>query len=818
MGHRLLFAAAVAWPFVCAVVTWAGEAVVLVAEGQPRAVIRVAADADKQTREAAKLLAEHVRLSTGAELPVKNGDIAAAVTVHVGSDAYVKRLGLRLKELDEDGFVIRAEAGHVAIAGPTPWGTEFGVCEFLERTLGVRWLMPGPDGTDVPAHRTLAVPLGEVRGEPAFFSRLFSGLAGSEQLTWARRNRMHGRVEFHHNLIRLFPPERYTKTHPRFFPIRKGTRFLPPDNGTHGWQPCFTADGIVDEAVANICRHFAEHPKATSYSLGVNDSSGHCECTRCQALDPEAKNFLGRRDVSDRYFAWCNQVVARVLEKYPDKWFGCLAYSEVAAPPSRGKVHARIIPFMTYDRMKWVHPELRATGEAMTRRWHAKSPVLGWYDYIYGWTYCVPRVWFHHMADYYRFGRANGVRALYAEAYPNWGEGPKLYVSLKLQWDPERDVDALLREWYVRTVGEDAADDLAAYYALWEDFWTRRILDSKWFTERGQYLRFHDPGYLADVTDEDIAKCRELLERVVARAKTPKQKARAGLLLLAFEYYEASAVTFNGSRKAQTMAVADEKAAMAALAEGERCLGAAARRQQIVAEVFPEHRYLVRPIDFDRYGAIRGEGWGSGLLWLAFDWAERSEAVRERIRELAKSPLEAISIPARTMLALLDKSSAPVSANPSFESADGKWPKEWSPWVKWGAGSMAVSPKAARTGRLGVLCRGMKRGGPHQNVAVSPGRYAAVASVRVPEGGKASARVTLSLTPLDEKGKNLTSLSTTVVVQAGPWRRLAVAGTIPAEIAGKAASKARLIAFIDGQEHQVVEELHIDDLAMYRIE
>ena len=43
------------------------------------------------------------------------------------------------------------DPSQVIIAGPTPYGTEFGVYEFLERYVGVRWLMPGPDGEDVPA-------------------------------------------------------------------------------------------------------------------------------------------------------------------------------------------------------------------------------------------------------------------------------------------------------------------------------------------------------------------------------------------------------------------------------------------------------------------------------------------------------------------------------------------------------------------------------------------------------------------------------------------------------------------------------------------
>ena len=794
----------------------------IVQDGQPRATIVVPADADEQAQKTAALLAEYVKKSSGAELPVATEATPEAaqhpVAIYLGPCAYTRGLGLGIDKLDADGFVIRGvDPAHLVIAGPTPYGTEFGVCEFLERYMGVRWLMPGPDGEDVPAHATIDVPLGEVRQEPAFFSRLFSGLQGSAQGTWARRNRMHGRVSFHHNLIRLFPPETYVKTHPSFFPIRKSERFLPATNSTHGWQPCFSADGMVEEAVKNICRYFDEHPDVPSYSLGVNDSSGHCECEKCQAQDTGEKNFLGRRDVSDRYFAWCNRVIEGVLKKHPDKVFGCLAYSEVAQPPTRVKVHPRMIPYMTYDRMKWVDPELRATGEEMTKQWHAASPTVGWYDYIYGAAYCVPRVWFHHMGRYYRFGHANGVRALYAEAYPNWGEGPKLYVSLKLQWNPYQDVDELLRDWYVRCVGPDAADDLAAYYALWEDFWTRRILDSKWYSKGGQYLRFNHPGYLADVTDRDIATSRTLLERVVAKAGSPKQKARAKTLLWLFEYYEASAIAYRASQKGAAMEVLTEADALRVLDEGERCLRMAEKRRHLMDKEFVKPPRLLYHITPSRYPLLQGSDWGAGMLWLAFDQVDKSKAVRERLAKLAASPHEGVSLTASTMLKLADKAAKPVSKNPSFENPEGTWPTEWSPWVKWGIGSKTVSPTAARTGRFGVLCTGMKRGGPNQTVQITPGSHAAVAFVRVPRPPKGSATITLNLTPLDEKGQNLSSGPSCMMrATAGGWRRLAIAGDVPAKIDGRRVKSVRLIVIVNGFEPG--EEVHIDDVAMYRID
>ena len=123
-----------------------------------------------------------------------------------------------------------------------------------------------------------------------------------------------------------------------------------------------------------------------------------------------------------------------------------------------------------------------------------------------------------------------------------WLEGKELAlqeVPLAPAGDPdapatEADREALARfvdgaTAVVHCAGVVRAGDLAAYYALWEDFSTRRILDSAWFTKSGQYLRFNDPAYLADVTEQDVARSRELLEAVVAKAATPKQKARANL-------------------------------------------------------------------------------------------------------------------------------------------------------------------------------------------------------------------------------------------------------------------------------------------------
>jgi len=748
--------------------------VTIVRDGEPQAAIVLQPDASEQLTEAVSEMQALIERSTGARLEIADSAPEGMAAIHIGRTPAMATQAIDLGDLDGDGFAIEfPDEQTIVILGPTDWGTEFGVYDFLERYVGVRWLMPGPVGTHVPAHRTIAIPSEAVRDEPAFFSRKYFGLRLDAQWLWARRNRLHDRIEFHHNLNHLFPNSD-VQDHPEFFPIHGGERHLPtPAEHYAHWQPCFTAPGIVDTAVERIVRFFDEHPEAESYSLGVTDGSGHCECENCRALDPGRKNLIGRDHLTDRYITWANAVVEGVLEHHPDKWFGFLAYSEIFEPPDRVPVHPRLIPYITYDRMKWIDPEIRAAGREVTRRWAEAVPVVGWYDYIYGASYLVPRVYFHQMADYYRAGYEDGVRALTAEAYPNFAEGPKLYVSLKLQWDPQADVDALLDEWYTLAVGPDSAPFVRRYYAHWEDFWTRRILDSQWWTEQGQYLRFNVPTYLEDVSLDEIAQSREWLEAAVAHAQTDEQRARASLLLRGFEYYEASAIAYPRRRPAPELS--SEENALAWLDDIARRAEMAVARRRMSAEEFEGHPFLHHCFQIDRYPMISGQDWAARDLWTLFDWAARSEAVRTRIEELtAQGQPEGLRMHAQTMLLALAPGDAGINANSSFEEGDGAPAAGWSMWLQDGVGTLMRAEDAAHSGDWGLLGEGIQYGGPMQVLDFAPGRYCLVARLFVPEGQPEGGFVDVTLYPLDEGNRNLPGSGTSSITPApGVWHTVA---------------------------------------------
>ncbi len=727
--------------------------VTIVTDGQAKAVIVL--DSESTALQAAAVeMQECIAEASGATLEIVTAPVEGMASIIIGGDAP------DMAELDGDGFLIGfPDAETVQIAGPTTWGTEFGVYDFLERYVGVRWVLPGEDGRDVPEQATIAIPDTPVRDEPKVFSRLMSGWRGETQTKWTRRMRMHGRISFHHNLIRLFPPEKYTATNPEFFPEINGERFLPATNTTHRWQPCFTAPGIVEEAIKNIIAYFDRNPSVPSYSLGVNDSSGHCQCANCRALDPGRKNVIGRDHLSDRYFTWANAVVEGVLEKYPDKYFGCLAYSEVFEPPDTVKVHPRIVPYLTYDRMKWIHPELHAEGEEMTRRWEAMSPTPGWYDYIYGRPYQFPRVWMHHMADYYRFGYEHGVRAMYAEAYPNFGEGPKLYVALKLQWDPYQDVDALLDEWYERCAGPEGGAYVKQYYEFWEDFWTRRVLDTSWFRLEGQYLPHRgEPTYLLEVTQDELAQCRNQLERAQKLASTDRQKARVQLLLDAFGLYESSAAVYQSTQLVDRV-IESEADALAVLDQAVRAFEMADRREYLTTVLLPNHPVLGNVSETLLFEHDRGLLDG---LWSVQQWAAEHEGtVLDRMRAMAGEHegtrlgdgLSAILLvgddPERMQERVRNGSFEDTEAGEAAAAEGVNWttdkmPPGWSNWIRPGTSAeMVWTEEDARTGKRSVKTTGATACSYLQTLTVQPGEtYLAEVWIKARVGtGAAAARL-----------------------------------------------------------------------------
>ncbi|MHC4404763.1 MAG: hypothetical protein ACYTG0_34360 [Planctomycetota bacterium] len=101
----------------------------------------------------------------------------------LGDNAASRAAGLSVEDIPADGFRIVTRADNVYILGPdtaeglrTPaggssTGTRNGTYAFIERFLGVRWLVPGKGGDYVPKSPSITVPETDLVDAPFFLNR-----------------------------------------------------------------------------------------------------------------------------------------------------------------------------------------------------------------------------------------------------------------------------------------------------------------------------------------------------------------------------------------------------------------------------------------------------------------------------------------------------------------------------------------------------------------------------------------------------------------------------------------------------------------------
>ena len=500
-------------------------------------------DDDGACLEAAMLLENYLVKSTGKQLDSTGG---AKIVFKIEKG----------KKMDPEGFRFSFPSANVMeITGGGPNGVKYGVIEFCERFMGVRFLYPGPYGKHLPKHKNLKIPMKAFSDAPKFYTRILD--AG----TWHKTKKIYfdwypllrgdapKRLAISHNLYHMFPPAKYAVKHPDYYPIINGKRFIPvPPRTTVHWQPCMTNPAVVKEAVRMICDAFAKDPNLRTWSLGQTDGDGYCECKNCKKFYPanDVPHLFGSKDRSLLYLQFCNKIAEGVAKKYPEAKLSVFAYNHTSFAPDGIKLHPALVPVITYDRLNWVDPQRKAMDMERQKRWSSISSEVCWWDYFASNRYALPRVTLHHVANQLREGYKMRVRHAFIQHSPLglgdnhneqiWAEGPMAYMTYKLLWNPFQDENKILDDWYQTAVGPKAAPYLRSYFERLEKFWTKDMPRSDWFKRCARtYLvgTWHD--YLFELEPKFFEKCAKDLDMVCKLAPEGDCKKRAEYFRAGFQ-------------------------------------------------------------------------------------------------------------------------------------------------------------------------------------------------------------------------------------------------------------------------------------------
>jgi hypothetical protein len=385
-----------------------------------------------------------------------------------------------------------------------------------------RWFMPGGFGHESGLE---PAPL-PVR---AFLTRALNGVDRTDGGEWARENQLTPRLDFSHNLSRVFPPALFD-THPEYFPEEAGQRLRPPV-GSGWWNPDLGREDVARHAAEMARKFFTDKPHAASFALGVNDGLIFGESPELLALTTPVRWFRERPDYSNLVFTFMNRSATDLAKSHPDKYLGALAYYWAENAPDF-PVHPRVIPFLTADRAQGYDAAFRTEEKCLQQRWASsfakasadssrrgvsgeeaaaqragaalpsnlkaetgnlkesdsgfRSQVsglklrLGLYDYLYGHGFLIPRFHPHLIADNLRQARRLGFTDYFAEMTPNWGlDGPQPWLVAQLLQDPEQSADKLLAEYY-RRYFKESAFQMQRFFQRCEEQWMNQPGPAYW--------------------------------------------------------------------------------------------------------------------------------------------------------------------------------------------------------------------------------------------------------------------------------------------------------------------------------------------------
>ena len=460
-----------------------------------------------------------------------------APMICLGDNAASRAAGLSVEGIPLEGFRIVTRSGNVYILGPdttegertpgggTSTGTRNGTYAFIERYLGVRWLVPGEHGDYVPKSTSVTIAETDFTDAPFFRNRRvpYTQQKRGEVKRWWARQRLGWSLYLNHshNWRRTIPASHFDE-HPDWFPERGGVR-VPP---TGRYKLCTTNPELVRAYADATIAYFDRHPQATCYSLSPSDSAGYCECPNCSALYETDPN--GDRSVTPAILTFYNGVARRVAEKYPDKRLAGYVYAAYVFPPKQPiplepNVFLVWAPSFDYGYTLF-RPELRRQWDDLLAQWTQVTQNLSYYDlptHVLTESGALNPPGLKILRFLYPRLKAARVKGVYVYGIEAWGRGAPLnYLLAKLAWDPDADVEALFDEFCEKAYGR-GGDDLNRMF---------RLLDAE--MER-HFLEYPDARYrlTPDMMRDVYVKNLDEIERLYRAAESKVADADAQVRL-----------------------------------------------------------------------------------------------------------------------------------------------------------------------------------------------------------------------------------------------------------------------------------------------
>ena len=361
-----------------------GGKVNLVKDGKPVAEIVLAKDAIPATKLAATDFQKHIKLISGAELPIvdKPGDKTA---VYIGDSEYTRKLGVTLDDIKNSGYKVIVKDNYVILAGrdlrgksqigDEEWrkfagenyghiwvgpgnyvpklgiyyhddtGSLYATSDLLEQ-LGVRWYMPYEIGTVIPALKDISVKNQNLKKESKYTIRYssFYGTFGdkSGQLSfddavlWLKHMKYGNAVGFDggpHGVVSILGSTNSKTTaqraqeHPEYFARDSSGNIIHMEGGG---KPRLTNPEFRRSTLNYMDKVFQAYPSLSTVMLGMPDGFTTIDESDSKLFPPDLRREAKFSAYVWDYWLWA---AAELKKSHPGKSIGVLSYTTYQEPP-----------------------------------------------------------------------------------------------------------------------------------------------------------------------------------------------------------------------------------------------------------------------------------------------------------------------------------------------------------------------------------------------------------------------------------------------------------------------------------------------------
>ena len=486
------------------------EGMTLVEDGKSTSIIVIGNKPSGCIKKAVKELQTHIKRMSGVLLKVKIAPAKVDVPLNqftqggkailIGNSAYTRELNLPDKKLSVDGFQIKTFKNGIAIVGnddkkfsmnydqyPSSAGTLYGVYYFLEE-LGCRWFYPDPKWDIIPKLETISIPEIAITRQPYFEYRF-----AYCNISWRRRIGYGGAVD----------PWSTRHTFSQTINVKKKY----PEIAKRGFH--FEHSGVPEVIIKEATNFFKKRiPLGKKYFLVIPpDAYAGCKCEKCIKLASPERGPNG--SLSDYVGKTVVEVANAVKDSSKEGKIVYCAYEKYCLAPLKiQKLPENVVVLQASSRVGFNKAESREKNWEIIDQWERLSPSKYYFcRYYSGFLKLTPSFAPHmiakdikRMKEYKETGKLNiggemnfgsvGAKHPYA-----WWFCLNEYVTAKLLWSPDLDVDALLQDYYDKFFGPASVP--------MKKFFTR--LEELYFTPKECYL------YSIPVIDE--------LEKLLDEAK-----------------------------------------------------------------------------------------------------------------------------------------------------------------------------------------------------------------------------------------------------------------------------------------------------------